>query len=71
MKGYRCYLRAVILSIIAAFLLDAAINFEAYKQEWTTVFRQEQPDVDTGSGRGFPEITGKVTRGLFGIYRMK
>jgi hypothetical protein len=32
MKKYRSYFRAVFLSMIAAFILDAIINFDQYKR---------------------------------------
>lgn len=37
MKKHLCYLRAILLSILAAFIIDAVVNFDEYKQGWAAV----------------------------------
>ncbi len=59
MKRYRCYLRTILLSVLAALVIDAIINFEDYKQGWQAGLQQE-PKNTVASGN-FSNAIGKLT----------
>ena len=68
MKERRCYLRTVLLSILAAFLIDAVVNFEDYQQGWLVGLKPEkmQETEQTHQPR-LPVKIGKVTGMIFSI----
>ena len=64
----RCYIRTVLLSILAAFLIDAIVNFEDYQHGWLVAQRPDNPQekVHLHHPR-LPVEIGKVTRVIFSV----
>ena len=46
MKEHRCYVRTILLSILAAFVIDAIVNFEDYQEGWLVGVKQEKTRED-------------------------
>lgn len=65
MKNYRCYLRTVLLSIIAAFVIDAIVNFDEYKHGWAANFEKEKIEERAPSKPSLPVSIGRVTGSVF------
>lgn len=67
MKNYRCYLRTVLLSVLAAFIIDAIINFDEYKQGWATSFRDDKGEnyADYKKNVKLPVEIGKATGAIY------
>lgn len=42
MKAYSSYLRAVVLSVFAAFVIDAVIHYEEYKESVANSFKPQK-----------------------------
>lgn len=67
MKKYSCYLRTVLLSIVAAIIIDAVINFDEYKHGWAANFKKDNVEESTAnnSKASLPVSIGKVTGSVF------
>ena len=63
MTEHRCYIRTILLSILAAFIIDAVVNFDEYKEGWVVGVRQEKKLLDNDEPRKvkLPVKIGKVT----------
>jgi len=62
MKKYRCYLRAIFLSIVAALVLDTAINYDECKEGWNA--RGKKTNF-AGNYSGVPVFVGKITGAVY------
>ncbi len=71
MKQYRCYLRTILLSALAALVIDAIINFEDYKRGWHAGLNQENVREHTTSKDKIPVEIGKVASMAFHFLSQK
>jgi hypothetical protein len=72
MRKYRCYVRTVLLSVLAAFVIDAIINFDEYKHGWAMSFSEEKQNElihhDTAT---LPVAIGQATGAVFGFLLLR
>ena len=66
MKEHRCYVRTSLLSILAAFVIDAIVNFEDYQEGWLVGVKQEKTREDEQPRELKPPVKiGKVTGAVY------
>ena len=68
MKEYRCYIRTVLLSVLAALVIDAVINFEDYKEGWLAGLKKETTTEENLVNKPrLPIKIGKATGMIFSV----
>ena len=66
MKEHRCYVRTILLSILAAFVLHAIVKFEDYQEWWLVGVKQEKTREDEQPRElKLPVKIGKVTGAVY------
>jgi len=60
MKAYRCYLKAILLSVLAAIAIDATVNFDQYQRTLLAGFTKKMEQEKMPVGRFTPSLVGKV-----------
>lgn len=72
MRKYRCYVRTVLLSVIAAFVIDATINFDEYKHGWAmSISDQKQNELIHHDAGTLPVVIGKATGAVFSFLLLR
>jgi hypothetical protein len=66
MKEHRCYIRTILLSVLAAFVIDAIVNFEDYQEGWLVGVKQEKlQEREQPRELKLPVKIGKVTGAIY------
>lgn len=65
MKKQWSYFRAILLSIIAAFIIDAAINFDEYQKGWLVGLHETSEHHYKNNEQQLPIQIGKVSGMIF------
>lgn len=72
MRKYRCYMRTVLLSVVAAFVIDAIINFDEYKHGWAmSISDQKQNELIHHDTATLPIIIGHATGAVFSFFLLR
>jgi hypothetical protein len=65
---YRPYIRTILLSVLAAIIIDAVVNFEDYKNGWMAARKKESvQEENTAFKVKLPVELGKASSLVFGF----